>query len=176
MLRLLVACLAVLPDIALAEDQWRIIAPVGQGFSFELPGTPDKLVKDVPLTDRKVLHQVSYKLKAETEQFAVTVLDFPPGIIGTTEDDIDRAMNEILSFTIPGRSATQRSRKTILLAGQSRRETVMDLDQDMSLRNQMLIIGDRVYYLGVMTARARETGLASERFIASFKLLDPAPR
>ena len=176
MLRMLVACLALLPDIALAGDDWRIIAPHGQGYSFEMPGAPDELVKDVPLSDTKVLHQVSYKLKAETEQFAVTVLDFPPGVIGSTEEDMNRAMDEILAFTIPGRTATQRSRRAITLAGKVGRETIMDLDQDMSLRNEMLIIGDRVYYLGVMTAKARETGQAAERFFASFKLVDAAPR
>ena len=173
MLRMLVACLALLPDIALAEGQWRMIAPEGLGYSVEMPGTPDELVKDVPLSDTKVLHQVSHKLKTETEQFSVSVLDFPPGVIGTSEEDIDRAMDEILSFAIPGRTATQRSRRAITLAGKQGRETVMDLDQDMSLRNQMLIAGDRVYYLGVMTAKARETGLAAERFIASFMFLHP---
>ena len=160
-----------LPPPAFAEDKWQLFAPDGFEFTVEMPDKPEQQVEQVPLDGGAMARQEAYLLRRpETgyEQYDFTKVEYPPGSIGRSDEAIKQALDGSQAGGVEPVDGTVDSEKTITLHGRMTREFTATVMKTVTMRTRLVIVGDTLYLMTLLTPKDRASGPDAERYFASF--------
>ncbi len=172
-MRILIALFlaVVLPVAQCAAETWETVKPDGLGFSVEIPGKPEYTEMNDDFGDGKSGLIRTYVVKSPAAAFDVTIFDLPEGAVGP--DDIERVLDNMRDQSIQGVRGQFRAETKIDIGGHKARDVTADT-MGMVWRSRLVIARNKIYQIVAIVSKAAETSETTEKYLASFKLLDGA--
>ncbi len=146
---------------------WDLVKPDGLGFQVEFPGKPE--FKEESGDDGGKIR--TYVIRSPSAAYDVTIWDLEAGAVGP--DDVSRVLDNIRDRSVEGVRGTLRTETKIEIGGHPARDVIADT-MGMVWRGRTVIANNRIYQIVAIISKAAETSATTEKYLTSFKLLDPA--
>jgi len=157
-----------------STDGWRTLAPIGEGFSVEVPSVPERKVSEVKGAQGHTAEIVQYNIGHGDTFFVVSASPLIEQL--TKHGNQELALDRTLASQIDQPGRTVRFRKPITLGDATGREAEVDFvieGQPVRLRIRLYLHDVRIYQalaIWPVTPDMTETPADVERFYASYKL------
>lgn len=161
----------VAPMAAASESVWSRFSPPEGGFSILMPGTPEEASQNVG-TEEEPLTLRGFRSIRENEAIYLVVYNDIPEEYISNPKKIKSEFDKIPQETAKGFKGRLVSQKNITLNGYKGKEFKVQASRGIIFRGRAYLANNRVYLIGVATAKERYLRRTIPGFLNSFQIGD----
>ena len=151
--------------------EWIRVADEREGFLVEMPGTPEKVTREIQLPfGRAPVHM--WVVQDGDRAFIAGYTEYPPRVGDVTSDD--ELLDSARDRAVAGAAAHLLSEEAVELRGHRGRRLRMEArDGAVIVRGALFVAGSRLYQVLATTTPDEADTERVDRFLASFDLPPP---